>query len=263
MTTRAPLRSPRLGSAMCSASTAHLPFLSRRLPLCRGPHPIERPEVVEDLRLKQRGRSAVEYNYDTIYWSVRLLIVRSYLERWKWNTSVQLDPMLPFTFKTLDCIVLLCFAGDGLYISYCLYRGSGSALLLPLGIEDMFFTLAVGAYDSSSMLPRWTVPRVFASNAVCFGKFQPDIVIHPTRVALKLIFPNYLTLLFGHNCRVRAHFEFMQKLGVDWWCFHDRDIAPDGKTLKFRGIVYAYAATQVKKALEVGYLWTPIMGLLL
>lgn len=30
---------------------------------------------------------------------------------------------------------------------------------------------------------------------------------------------------------VRAHFEFMDKLGVDRWCFHDRDIAPDGKTL--------------------------------
>jgi hypothetical protein len=23
----------------------------------------------------------------------------------------------------------------------------------------------------------------------------------------------------------------MEKLGVDRWCFHDRDIAPDGKTL--------------------------------
>jgi hypothetical protein len=31
---------------------------------------------------------------------------------------------------------------------------------------------------------------------------------------------------------VRAHFEFMEKLGVDKWCFHDRDIAPDGKTLE-------------------------------
>ncbi|XP_066398152.1 xylose isomerase-like [Miscanthus floridulus] len=24
----------------------------------------------------------------------------------------------------------------------------------------------------------------------------------------------------------------MEKLGVDKWCFHDRDIAPDGKTLE-------------------------------
>jgi hypothetical protein len=31
---------------------------------------------------------------------------------------------------------------------------------------------------------------------------------------------------------VRAHFELMEKLGVDKWCFHDRDIAPEGKTLK-------------------------------
>ena len=31
---------------------------------------------------------------------------------------------------------------------------------------------------------------------------------------------------------VRANFEFIDKLGVDFWCFHDRDIAPDGKTLE-------------------------------
>ncbi|KAG4959068.1 hypothetical protein JHK87_035701 [Glycine soja] len=32
--------------------------------------------------------------------------------------------------------------------------------------------------------------------------------------------------------RMRANFEFISKLGVDFWCFHDRDIAPDGKTLE-------------------------------
>ncbi|KAL5654879.1 hypothetical protein ACJX0J_034198, partial [Zea mays] len=95
--------------------------------------------------------------------------------------------------------------------------------------------------------------------------------------------------------RMRAHFEFMEKLGVNKWCFHDRDIAPDGKTLEETNSnldeivqlakqlqgetnikplwgtaqlfmhpryvhgaatspevkVYAYAAAQVKKALEV------------
>ncbi|CAH1432648.1 unnamed protein product [Lactuca virosa] len=94
--------------------------------------------------------------------------------------------------------------------------------------------------------------------------------------------------------RMRANFEFLEKLGVDRWCFHDRDIAPDGETLeetnanldeivalakelqgtKIRPLwgtaqlfmhprymhggatspeigVYAYAAAQVKKAIEV------------
>ncbi|KAI3855641.1 hypothetical protein MKX03_030498 [Papaver bracteatum] len=94
--------------------------------------------------------------------------------------------------------------------------------------------------------------------------------------------------------RMRANFEFIQKLGVDLWCFHDRDIAPDGKTLEESNAnldevvtlakelqgnkihplwgtaqlfmhprymhgaatssdvgVYAYAAAQVKKAMEV------------
>eukprot|EP00210_Caulerpa_lentillifera_P008330 g7946.t1 len=31
--------------------------------------------------------------------------------------------------------------------------------------------------------------------------------------------------------RVEANFEFLKKLGIEYWCFHDRDIAPEGKTL--------------------------------
>jgi xylose isomerase len=30
---------------------------------------------------------------------------------------------------------------------------------------------------------------------------------------------------------LRAAFEFFDKLGVKFWCFHDRDIAPEGRTL--------------------------------
>ena len=95
--------------------------------------------------------------------------------------------------------------------------------------------------------------------------------------------------------RMRANFEFIQKLGIPFYCFHDRDIAPEGDSLKetnknldeivklakelqnATGIkllwgtanlfshpryvhgastscnanVFAYAAAQVKKALEV------------
>jgi len=32
--------------------------------------------------------------------------------------------------------------------------------------------------------------------------------------------------------RVKVAFEFMEKLGLEYFCFHDRDIAPEGKTLK-------------------------------
>ncbi|MDI3547570.1 MAG: xylose isomerase [Halanaerobiales bacterium] len=97
------------------------------------------------------------------------------------------------------------------------------------------------------------------------------------------------------KARVEAAFEFMQKLGVEYFCFHDRDIAPEGETLaetnrnldeivalikekmEETGIkllwgtanlfahprfvhgaatspnadVFAYAAAQVKKALEI------------
>jgi len=32
--------------------------------------------------------------------------------------------------------------------------------------------------------------------------------------------------------RVRVAFEFMEKLGVPFYCFHDRDVAPEGKSLR-------------------------------
>jgi len=97
--------------------------------------------------------------------------------------------------------------------------------------------------------------------------------------------------------RVYAGFEFMEKLGIEYFCFHDRDLAPEGETLtesnsnldkiipiikaemKRTGIkclwgtancfnnprymhgagtspnadVFAYAAAQIKKALEITY----------
>jgi xylose isomerase len=32
--------------------------------------------------------------------------------------------------------------------------------------------------------------------------------------------------------RMEALFEMMHKLSLDFWCFHDRDIAPEGTTLQ-------------------------------
>src|SRR5437870_4519355 len=32
--------------------------------------------------------------------------------------------------------------------------------------------------------------------------------------------------------RVRVAFEFMDKLGAPYYCFHDRDVAPEGKSLR-------------------------------
>ncbi|MBD2847338.1 xylose isomerase [Paenibacillus sp. IB182496] len=98
------------------------------------------------------------------------------------------------------------------------------------------------------------------------------------------------------KARVEANFEFLEKLGVPYYCFHDRDVAPEGETLQetnqnldtivellkqnmkssgkkllwntanmftnprfvhgagtsSNADVYAYAAAQVKKGLEVG-----------
>ncbi|XEC93938.1 xylose isomerase [Paenibacillus tarimensis] len=98
------------------------------------------------------------------------------------------------------------------------------------------------------------------------------------------------------KARVEANFEFLEKIGIPFFCFHDRDIAPEGETLQetnknldiivdliqqhmkssgkkllwntanmftnprflfgagtaVNADVYAYAAAQVKKGLEVG-----------
>ncbi|WP_409342499.1 xylose isomerase [Paenibacillus sp. MBLB4367] len=98
------------------------------------------------------------------------------------------------------------------------------------------------------------------------------------------------------KARVEANFEFLDKIGIPYYCFHDRDIAPEGQTLQetnrnldaivellkqgmktsgkkllwntanmfthpryvfgagtaVQADVYAYAAAQIKKGLEVG-----------
>ncbi|WP_020619653.1 xylose isomerase [Paenibacillus daejeonensis] len=107
---------------------------------------------------------------------------------------------------------------------------------------------------------------------------------------------DHLSPMDKAKARVEANFEFLEKIGVPYYCFHDRDIAPEGETLqetnknldvivdlleqgmKSSGAkllwntanmftnprfthgagtapnadVYAYAAAQVKKGLEVG-----------
>ena len=34
------------------------------------------------------------------------------------------------------------------------------------------------------------------------------------------------------KAKVEANFEFCEKLGVPFFCFHDRDIAPEASTLR-------------------------------
>ncbi|MDG2123447.1 MAG: xylose isomerase [Verrucomicrobiales bacterium] len=48
--------------------------------------------------------------------------------------------------------------------------------------------------------------------------------------------------------RVWAAFEFMQKLGVDYYCFHDRDVAPEGATLAESNANLDAVADELEKA---------------
>jgi xylose isomerase len=46
---------------------------------------------------------------------------------------------------------------------------------------------------------------------------------------------------------VDVNFEFLQKLGVEYFCFHDRDIAPEGATLEETNKNLETVAAHIKK----------------
>lgn len=48
--------------------------------------------------------------------------------------------------------------------------------------------------------------------------------------------------------RVDVAFEFIEKLGVDYYCFHDRDVAPEGATLKESNAILDQVAAKLKEA---------------
>ena len=58
--------------------------------------------------------------------------------------------------------------------------------------------------------------------------------------------------------RVRVAFEFMDKLGVGFYCFHDRDVAPEGKDLKETNAnldAVVKALEEEQKRTGIGLLW--------
>ncbi|WVZ89596.1 hypothetical protein U9M48_035976 [Paspalum notatum var. saurae] len=103
---------------------------------CTAVDPSDRTDAKKAKRRRQLPRGGgttaklprLRYGYILWRYSVRVLrrlearftsrwVRRSYLEQW--STSVQLDPMLPFAFTSLDDIVSPCAAEDGHDISFC------------------------------------------------------------------------------------------------------------------------------------------------
>lgn len=50
--------------------------------------------------------------------------------------------------------------------------------------------------------------------------------------------------------RVRAGFEFMEKLGIEYFCFHDRDIAPEGKDLQETNKILDEIVDEIEKEMK-------------
>jgi xylose isomerase len=57
---------------------------------------------------------------------------------------------------------------------------------------------------------------------------------------------------------VNVNFEFLQKLGVEYFCFHDRDIAPEGATLEETNKNLETVAAHIKKRCVVGRRPSPL-----
>ncbi len=96
-----------------------------------------------------------------------------------------------------------------------------------------------------------------STNPLAFRHYNPDEVVDgkPMREHFRFAVAYWHTFRgtggdpFGPGCavrpwedgsdsvemavkRVRVAFEFMEKLGVGFYCFHDRDVAPEGKNLR-------------------------------
>ncbi|XP_062204245.1 protein S-acyltransferase 18 [Phragmites australis] len=102
---------------------------------CTAVDPSDRTQAKKAKRRRQLARGGgggrlprLRYGYILWRYAVRVLqrvearvtnrwVRRSYLEQW--NTSVQLDPMLPFAFTSLEDIVSPCAAAEGHDISFC------------------------------------------------------------------------------------------------------------------------------------------------
>ena len=93
-------------------------------------------------------------------------------------------------------------------------------------------------------------------NELAFKYYNPEEVImgKPMKEHLKFAMSYWHTLTYGGNdpfgdaslirewdtlepmerakARVHAGFEFMEKLGIEYFCFHDRDIAPEADSLE-------------------------------
>jgi xylose isomerase len=52
------------------------------------------------------------------------------------------------------------------------------------------------------------------------------------------------------KARAKAGFEFMQKLGIEYFCFHDRDIAPEGKSLKETNEILDEVVAYIKELMK-------------
>src|SRR5476651_2035509 len=124
--------------------------------------------------------------------------------------------------------------------------------------------MAVGVSVSSMKSPRAHFPKIRriayegprSMNALAFRHYNPDEVIAGKTMSAHLRF----SIAYWHSfrgvgsdpfgpgtirrpwekgsdpvsiakVRMDAAFEFFQKIRAPFWCFHDRDIAPEGKSL--------------------------------
>ena len=91
--------------------------------------------------------------------------------------------------------------------------------------------LAFRHYDADALVEgkpmrdhlRFAVAYWHAFRGTGADPFGPGTMLRPWEAAVDSV--------DNAVARVGVAFEFMQKLGVDYYCFHDRDVAPEGASL--------------------------------
>lgn len=99
--------------------------------------------------------------------------------------------------------------------------------------SDATHDLAFRHYDPDATAPvEGRAPRDHLRFAACFWHTMRNGLGDPFGAPTAIMpWDDGTETLDNAKRRVDAFFEFLHKCRIDFWCFHDRDIAPEGRTL--------------------------------
>ncbi len=92
--------------------------------------------------------------------------------------------------------------------------------------------LAFKHYDPAAMVEGKTMAEHFRFSVAYWHAFRNGCADQFGQATRQMPWDDGSNSVENAQRRVRAAFEFFEKLGVPFYCFHDRDVAPEGSNLK-------------------------------